>query len=132
MAFEHALGVDAFDRLVDETLAYRRRIAEAVAAARTPKRNLVMPDFPRMVPKLAVDGRNESQFRALSVANYVAAVWGFWLATDEQRVRRTINPKTGESLEIMSEELGAPVLAQFPPEFAELVKPEPLQPVPVS
>jgi hypothetical protein len=131
LPFAHTLAVDTFDCLIDETFAYQQRIAEAVAAARTPKRKLIMPAFPRTVPKLATDEHDEPQFRALSVANYVAAVWRFWLTTDEQRVRRTINPKTGEPLGIMPEELGDPVLAEFPPGFAELVKPEPVQPEPV-
>ena len=30
------------------------------------------------------------------MANYVTAAWSAWLATEEQRVRRTINPRTGK------------------------------------
>jgi hypothetical protein len=46
--FVHALGVDAFDGLVEATSAHQRVIAEAVAecAARTRNRNLALPDFP--------------------------------------------------------------------------------------
>jgi hypothetical protein len=73
-----------------------------------------------------VDHRDEPAYRALSVANYVASVWMAWLATDEQRVRRTIDPRTGEPPWIMPEGLADPVLVEFPPEFADLAKPEPM------
>jgi hypothetical protein len=126
--FVHALGVHAFDDLVDETSAHRQLIADAVAdyAKRTNNQNLVTPDFPKAVPTLTVDERDEPAYRALSVANYVARVWEAWLATDEQRVRRTINPRTKKPPWIMPKELGDPVLAVFPPKFAELARPEPM------
>ncbi|MFP1155660.1 hypothetical protein BHQ21_25770 [Mycobacterium sherrisii] len=125
--FIHAVGVDAFDGLVDETSAHQRVIADAVAdyAARTRNRNLAMPDFPS-APKLKMDQRDEPAYRALSVADYVASAWTAWLATDEQRVRRTIEPRTGKSPWIMPDGLADPVLAEFPPEFAALAKPEPM------
>ncbi|WP_454196045.1 hypothetical protein [Nocardia sp. Marseille-Q1738] len=125
LAFVHALGLDAFDRLIDETTAHQRLISDAVAdyAARTRNRNLVMPDFP-VAPKLTVDERDEPVYRALSAANYVANVWTAWLATDQQRVRRTVDPRTGVNPWIMPEELASPVLAEFPPEFAKRVEPE--------
>lgn len=127
LAFEHALSVEAFDGFIDETSAHQRLIADAVAdyAARTKNRNLVTPEFPRS-PKLSIDERDEPEFRALSVANYVAKVWSQWLATDEQRVRRAINPRTGTTPWIMPDELGNPLLAEFPPKFDELVQPEPV------
>jgi hypothetical protein len=127
LTFQHAVGVDAFDRLIDETSAHQRLIADAVAdyAARTKNRNLATPEFPR-APKFIVDERDEPEFRALSVANYVAKVWSQWLATDDQRVRRTINPRTGTTPWIMPDELGNPVLAEFPPKFGQLVQPEPV------
>jgi hypothetical protein len=53
-------------------------------------------------------------------------VWSAWLATEEQRVRRTINPRTGTPPWIMPEALGSPALAEFPPKFGQLVKPEPV------
>lgn len=126
LPFVHALNVDAFDGLINATSAHQRRIADAVAAAQSSKRKLASPDFPRTVPKLMVDERDEPAYRALSLANYVARVWEAWLATDEQRVRRTIDPKTGKPPWIMPEELGDPMLAEFPSEFAEIAKPEPI------
>lgn len=127
-AFDHALGIDAFDGLIDETAAHRQLIEDAVAdyAARTKNRNLVTPEFPRTRPTLEIDSRDQPEFRALSVANYVAAVWSAWLATEEQRVRRAINPRTGTTPWIMPDALGSPEIAEFPPGFTELVRPEPL------
>ena len=128
LPFEHALGVEAFDSLIEETSAHQRLITDAVAdyAKRTHNRNLVAPDFPTAVPTLSADERDEPAYRALSVANYVARVWEAWLAADEQRVRRTINPRTKMPPWIMPKELGDPVLAVFPPEFAKLAIPEPM------
>jgi hypothetical protein len=60
------------------------------------------------------------------VANYVRDAWEAWLATDEQRVRRTINPRTGKPPWIMPEEMGSTAPADFPPEFGQLVLSEPL------
>lgn len=85
----------------------------------------MVPEFSRP-PAFKADSRDKPEFRALAVANYVAAVWSSWLATDEQRVRRTAEPRTGKRPWIMPEELGSPVLAAFPSEFASLVTPEPL------
>jgi hypothetical protein len=126
--FMHAHGIDVFDGIIDETFAHQRLIGAAVTAyaERTRNRNLVTPDFSKERPKLTMDERDGPAYRAFSVANYVAKVWGLWLTTDEQRVRRTINPRTKKSPWIMPKELSDPVLAEFPPEFAQLAKPEPL------
>jgi hypothetical protein len=127
-AFNHALGVDAFNGLIEETAAHQQLIAAAVAdyAARTKSKNLVTPEFARTRPALSIDPRDEPEFRALAVANYIAAVWSAWLTTEEQRIRRAINPRTGTTPWIMPEGLGSPEIAEFPPEFTELVEPEPL------
>lgn len=124
---EHALNVEVFDGFIDETAFRQQLIEDAVAAyaAQTKNKNLVVPEFPRARPTIAeVEPAGQPQHRALSVANYVAAVWSAWLATEEQRVRRTINPRTGKVPWIMPEELGNPELAEFAPEFAQLVTPE--------
>lgn len=125
--FQHTLGVDVFDGLVDATSAHQESIAAAVAdyAARTKNRNLVIPTFSN-APQLKVDSRDDPAYRALSVANYIAGVWAAWLGADEQRVRRSTDPRTGKSPWVMPEALGSPVLAEFPAEFAQLVRPEPV------
>jgi hypothetical protein len=85
-----------------------------------------MPEFPSAQPKLRVEDRDEPAYRALSVANYVTQVWSAWLATDDERVRRTTNPRTGKTPWIMPEALGSPVPAAFPSKFGQLVLPEPV------
>ncbi len=124
--FEHALDIELFAGFIDETEARQELIVEAVAeyAARANSKNLVIPEFASARPTLKIDARDEPQYRALSVANYIATVWSAWLATDEQRVRRAINPRTGQAPWIMPEALGSPELAEFSPEFGKLVQPE--------
>ncbi|QSM41553.1 hypothetical protein IN842_14265 [Mycobacteroides abscessus subsp. abscessus] len=127
LAFQYSLGVDAFDNLVRETSDHQKSIAAAVAdyAQRGKNPNLVIPTFPN-APQLATHIRDEPAYRALSVANYVAGVWAAWLGADEQRLRRSVDPRTGEPPWIMPEELGSTVLAEFPQGFAQLVHPEPV------
>ena len=125
--FVQALNVREFDELIDETVAHQQRISQAIAdyKTRTRNKNLVTPNFPAE-PKLSAPKHDEPASRALSVADYVAGVWMAWLVSDEQRLRRTTDPRTGTTPWIMPEELGDPGLAAFPPEFAGRVKPEPL------
>ncbi len=132
--FEHALDVEVFDAFIDETEVRQQLIVEAVTeyAERANSKNLVIPEFASARTVLKTDAQDEPQTRALSVANYVAAVWSTWLSTDEQRVRRTINPRTGKTPWIMPEALGSPELAEFSPEFGKLVRPEPLTPCSTS
>ncbi|MFJ1457880.1 hypothetical protein [Nocardia sp. N2S4-5] len=127
MEFAHALLIGEFDGLLTETARHQQRITQAVAeyASRTHNRNLVSPNFPA-APKFAIDKRDEPAYRAWSTANYIADVWSAWILTDEQRVRRTIEPRTGSSPWIMPEELGEPNLAMFPSEFAKRLRPEPV------
>src|SRR5699024_8882800 len=101
---------------------------DAVAAARTPKRKLVDPDFPRSLPTFVADERDEPQFRALALANYIAKVWRYWLLTDEQRGRRTIDARTGEPPGSRPAGLDGPDLAPLPTTFAALVNAEPVRP----
>lgn len=125
--FACPLTVGDFDGLIDETAVHQQRISQAIAEYKARMRNktLVLPDFPA-TPRLNAAERDEPALRALSVANYVASVWRAWLATDEQRVRRTTDPRSGARPWIMPEELGQPHLAVFPPKFAARMRPEPL------
>lgn len=56
--------------------------------------------------------------RAFTTANYLGRAWTAWLKTDEERRRRTVRPRTGESPWMMPEELNSPTVAVFPPAFA--------------
>lgn len=128
MPFHHAIGLDAFGALSDETDALQQRIAEAVAAysSRSRGRELVLPDFPPAPQPPRIDHDQPAQ-RALATADYVARVWSAWLTTDEQRRRRAVDPRTGASPWIMPTELGSPTIAEFPAAFAERARPEPLR-----
>ncbi len=128
IAFKHTIELKAFDSLLAETSGFQKRIIDAVAeyAGRTKSKNLVGPAFTAHWIELKPADHDEPAYRALSAANYVRDVWAAWLATDEQRLRRTINPRSGRAPWIMPDDLGATTLAEFPPEFGQRVKPEPL------
>ena len=91
--FERPVTVDFFEELVAETAARQLRIEKAIIdyMSRIKNKSLVIPDFPSP-PKLHTETHSEPQFRALELANYVAAVWSGWLRTEEQRVRRISEP----------------------------------------
>lgn len=133
----HAIGLDAFDGLIAEAQRHQGRIDEAVEFSRThklgaggavtkiSKRNLTDPDYPRQTPELLPADSDDAAHRALATANYIARCWEFWLRTDEQRVRRTVNAKTGKPPGLMPPGLDNPVLTEFPPSFADATQPEP-------
>lgn len=56
----------------------------------------------------------------------IEKVRSHWLRTDEERRRRTVRPRTGESPWIMPEELNQAEVAEFPPAFAARVRSQPL------
>ncbi|MFB8004780.1 hypothetical protein [Nocardia sp. NPDC056000] len=95
--FAHAVHLDVFDELIKRTAIHQDQIAQAISDynSRT-RKDLVIPGFPQ-APVLAQPKEDEPQYRALAVADYVAEAWVAWLYTDEQRHRRTVAPKTGET-----------------------------------
>lgn len=125
--FAQPVTVGDLGGIITATGLRQQRIEEAIHAyaAKTGSKNLVVPLFPSVPEPPA--GAAEPQLRALSTANYVAAVWCAWLLTEEQRLRRTREPKTGDTPWIMPEDLNAPIVETFPAAFTETVKPEPLR-----
>lgn len=125
-------GIEAIAALADHALALQRRILDAVEAfAKRPSaktgappnspRKIVYPDF-EPVPEMGqfAPTSTTTQHRALAAANYVRALWSYWIATDEQRRRRTRSPK-GVSPWMMPADLGGPGLELLPVGFlAEL------------
>lgn len=126
--FEHAVDVGTLDDLVAETTARQQHIDKAITdyMASTKKKNLVIPEYPSP-PRPPIQTQTTPALRALAVANYVAAVWSGWLVTEEQRLRRTTDPRTGTAPWIMPKELAEPEVSQFPQQFGRQVKPEPLK-----
>ncbi|NKY44310.1 hypothetical protein [Nocardia cerradoensis] len=121
--FENAVQVELFEVLVKSTTAHQERICRAVDDySRRQRSKLVVPVF-QPVPELAAAAQDEPRFRALAVANYIGNVWTAWLFTEEQRLRRTVNPRTGETPWIMPEDLNDPAIAIFPAEFSDRVRP---------
>lgn len=125
--FRHAVTASYLDDLVSETAARRQLVEKAITeyAARTKNKNLVVPDYPSP-PTPPTEKPAEPQLRCLACANYVATVWSGWLLTEEQRLRRTTDPRTGKAPWIMPEELANPDVAELPPAFSEQLQPEPL------
>lgn len=113
-----ALTLADVDQLIDETRAHHLRIADAVTDyARRTKTNLVAPSA-HSVPMLgAVTPEKTAPLRALFTANRMLKAWSAWLRTDDERRRRTVQPKTGHTPWIMPTELNSPTVADFPPAF---------------
>ncbi|MGW6698242.1 hypothetical protein [Nocardia sp. NPDC055049] len=119
----HAQHIDFLDDFLDRITAHQGRILEATTNySRREKTKLICPQF-APVAALAAPEADEPRFRALAVANYVCAMWTAWLSAEEQRVRRTVSPKTGNSPWIMTPDLSSRTIAEFPTGFAEGVKP---------
>jgi hypothetical protein len=123
------LTVSDIDAWVAETEAHQQAIEAAVDdyKRRTRQKGLVPPTFP-VSPSWAdfTPSENTPGKRALATANYVARVWTNWLKTDEERRRRTVQPKTGKTPWIMPEELNQAEVAEFPSAFAARVQSQPL------
>lgn len=125
LPFTHANRIGVFDDLIEETIAQQEHICRAVDDySRRNKTNLVVPTFP-LVRAPAAPRQDAPQLRALAIADYVGEAWAAWLYTEEQRVRRTVAPKSGKTPWIMPGELNSPAIAVFPTRFADRVKPEP-------
>ena len=122
-----ALTVDDLSVFRDEIEHLQERIISAITEHSTRARNgnLVRPVFARFPRPEEFDMSSESPTkRALETANFLAKLWTCWLSTEEQRRRRSINPKTGTTPWIMPEEMNAQTIAELPPVFAERVLPE--------
>jgi hypothetical protein len=125
------LSVADIEALVTETEDHQERITAAVgeyASTTTRSKSLASPTFlPSPVPRDFAPQEDTVTARALQAANYVARAWTLWLATEEQRWRRTVQPRTNKTPWIMPDALNAPAVAAFPPEFAARVHAQPLR-----
>lgn len=107
--------------LLSEAQEAQTRILGAIADYKKRARSsaLVAPTFPK--PPTLDRFRPETpdaSTNALAAANYVSAVWNVWLRTDEERRRRTAQPRTGKTPWIMPDSMNAPTVADFPTRFA--------------
>lgn len=117
------------DSLLAEIAEHQQRITDAVKAYKTQTRSrtLAEPLFPP-APNAGnfVPDEDTASRRAFMLANYVGRVWGSWLKTDEERRKRTVQPKTGTTPWIMPEDMNEQSAPDFPPVFAAVVIEQPL------
>lgn len=109
--------------MVQETRLFQREIRQLVADYRKRTRtSLVDPDFPTPPDPREFHATSDvPHMRALALANYVVAAWTCWLKIDEERRRRTVQPRTGNSPWIMPEDLNSQEPAVLPRNFAQRV-----------
>ena len=84
------------------------------------------PTFPAEVspPEVWPDA---PEHRALDLARWLARVWTNWLISDGERLRRTIQPRTGKTPWVMPEELNQAGLLILPSALADALRPEPVE-----
>lgn len=106
--------------LVAITEAHQAAILEAVDdyRERTHSQSIVSPEFPPS-PELTHHAPNQDSppQRALAAANFLAKAWVNWLKTEDERLRRTVRPKTGETPWMMPKGLDQPSVTTLPPAF---------------
>lgn len=115
--------------LVSETVERQEAIVEAVNEykRRTRSKTLTLPTF--AAPARAEDfppRDGTASSRAFALANFAQSAWTTWLQTDEERRRRTIQPKTGLTPWVMPEELNEAQVPDFPERFAARIHEQPL------
>lgn len=103
-----AKTVEAIDGWVEYTAARQDQICAAIAMRST---NLVQPTFPTRPSmddiNISVELADQVK-RTLITATYVARTWTAWLETEQQRLKRTVDPKTGATPWIMPANLSGP------------------------
>lgn len=124
------LSIEDVASLAEHTEAHQDRIVEAIDAyaKRTKNQNLVRPTFDRAVsPDEFVPSEDTPTQRAFQAANYAARVWTNWLTTDEERRKRSENPRTKKSPWIMPAEMSSKVIEPLPATFAKAFSVQPLE-----
>lgn len=115
------LTVSDIAALVDATEVRQHAILAAIEDYKRRSRSKTLAE-PRFLPSpSAGDFRpteDTASQRAFTTANFIGKAWSRWLATDEERRRRTAQPKTGLTPWIMPADLNSADLAAFPAEFA--------------
>lgn len=99
--------------LIDEWVEYIRQRQEQICAAIAKRSsNLVQPTFPPIPSLDSIEvsaGLSDQVKRTFITATYVARTWTAWLETEQQRLRRTVDPKTGATPWIMPDALSGPL-----------------------
>lgn len=116
---EVILPID-LQRLILETKEQQGRIISAIEeyGRRSRNRYLVKPDF-LSEPRYAAAHNCCSVARVLELAEYLRASWEAWLVTEHERVRRTVQPRTGDTPWMMPESMNSPTILELPSSFRE-------------
>lgn len=111
-------------------LPHRQRINDAVSTyakqARSP--NLIRPFGTGKLLDHEQASEDSPGARALQTATYLARVWTRWLQTEEERQRRTVNPKTETSPWMMPDGLDDLAIVEVPAEITDFVDAQPREP----
>lgn len=117
------------EALVTEIEAQRVAITDAVQEykRRSRSKTLTEPEFQSLPSPDSFHPKDDTaKSRAFALANLLQKLWTEWLRTDEERKRRTVQPRTGKTPWVMPEHLNAPTVPDFPAKFAERVHEQPL------
>lgn len=119
------------DRFTEATSAHQEAIIAAIRdhAATRKGQKLVEPTFPA-APESPLEWPQPPQLRALQLARWVGRIWTNWLVSDGERLRRTVQPRTGRTPWIMPEQLNQPALLELPPTLLDQLNVQPLTPPP--
>lgn len=126
----NTLTLEDVGSLASETLDHQARIIEAIDAyaKKTKNSNLARPAFNKPISlDLFVPSEDTATQRAFQTANYVARAWTDWLATDDERRKRSENPRTKKAPWIMPDGMNSKVIEELPAAFIERFVPQPLE-----
>ncbi len=103
------------------TRVHQDAITQAIAdyAAGRKGQKLVSPSFPAD-PGLPDEWPDSPEQRALLLAGVLCQTWTNWLLSDTERLRRTVQPRTGRTPWVMPTELNQPDLLELPPSLADV------------
>ncbi|HET7386191.1 MAG TPA: hypothetical protein VFJ19_05940 [Nocardioidaceae bacterium] len=123
------LAVADVAALLEEVEAHQTRILDAITdyKGRTRSKALTDPTFPPLpVREHFTPKEDTASQRAFTTANFIGRAWRAWLCADEERRRRTVQPKTGKTPWIMPEDMNAATVPDFPEDFAGRLHEQPL------
>lgn len=123
------LSVDDLTGFLMEVTDLRAAVLDAIDhyKRRTRSTSMTVPIFePAPDVSASLSDRDDATARAFGTANYMQRLWTQWLRTDEERRKRTVQPRTGATPWVMPAEMNSDVVSDFPPRFADRVVVQPV------
>lgn len=114
--------------LLAEVVAWQVQIVAAVRDySDRVSTTLVEPVFspPPLFANFVPD-EDTSTRRAFVLAECLRTIWKSWLRTEAERIKRTIQPRTGRTPWIMPADMNGQEMPDFPPGFAARLNEQPL------